>query len=128
MAEHNTPPQGVFCWNELASSNAEAAKRFYTELLGWELKEGQVDAMKYTEIIAGGRPIGGIYQMGPEYGNAPSHWMPYVAVNDVDASAKRVEELGGKVCVPPTDIPTVGRFSVITDPVGATFSIIKLSG
>jgi predicted enzyme related to lactoylglutathione lyase len=64
--------------------------------------------------------------MGPEFGGAPSHWMPYVAVNDVDASVKRVEELGGKVCVPPSDIPNVGRFSVITDPTGATISLITL--
>jgi predicted enzyme related to lactoylglutathione lyase len=65
-------------------------------------------------------------QMAAEFGDAPSHWMSYVAVTDVDATAQRVEELGGKICVPPTDIPKVGRFCVITDPTGATISLITL--
>ena len=83
--------------------------------------------MEYIEFGTGGDcPAGGMYQMGEEYGDAPSHWMSYVAVDDVDESAKKVAELGGKVCVPPTDIPNVGRFSVITDPTGATFSMITL--
>lgn len=137
MSEHTMqmPAHGAFCWNELGTTDDEGAKKFYAELLGWTFKEGDVPSgggecegvpMKYAEIIAGGRPAGGVYKMGPEFGGAPSHWMSYVAVDDVDASAKRVEELGGKVCVPPTDIPNVGRFSVINDPTGATLSLITL--
>jgi predicted enzyme related to lactoylglutathione lyase len=56
----------------------------------------------------------------------PPHWMSYIAVDDVDTSAAKVWELGGKVCVPPTDIPNVGRFCVVNDPTGATFSLITL--
>jgi hypothetical protein len=104
-----------------------AAKKFYSQLLGWELKDGEVAPMIYTEIKVGEQSIGGMYQMTPEHGNAPSHWMPYVAVEDVEASARRVEELGGKVCVPPTDIPNVGRFCVINDPSGASLSLIKFA-
>ncbi len=127
MAEFTMPAHGTFCWNELGTTDVEAAKKFYTELLGWTLKAGDMGPMIYHEISANGMPVGGIYQMGPEFGGAPSHWMPYVAVEDVDASVKRVEELGGKVCIPPSDIPNVGRFSVINDPTGATFSLIKLN-
>ena len=128
MSEHAVPAHGTFCWYELGATDDEAAKKFYSELLGWTYKEGDAGGMNYAEITAGGQPCGGIYKMGPEYGEAPSHWMAYVAVDDVDASAKRVEELGGKVCVPPTDIPNVGRFSVINDPTGATLSLITLKG
>ena len=129
MAEHEIPAHGTFCWNELGTKDLDAAKRFYTELLGWQLKESNAAGMAYHEIVApNGEHIGGLYQMGAEYGDAPAHWMAYVAVEDVDATAGRVEELGGKVCVPPTDIPTVGRFSVINDPSGATLSLIKLAG
>jgi predicted enzyme related to lactoylglutathione lyase len=128
MKEHEMPANGTFCWNELSTRDAESAKKFYTQLLGWQLKESDAAGMAYTEIVAGGEHVGGIYQMGAEFGEAPSHWMAYVAVDDVDASAKRVEELGGKVCVPPTDIPNVGRFSVINDPTGATLSLITLKG
>lgn len=137
MSEHEIPAHGSFCWNELGTTDDEAAKKFYAELLSWTFKEGDAPEkaeceggapMKYSEITAAGRAWGGIYKMGAEYGGAPSHWMAYVAVDDVDASAQKVEELGGKVCVPPTDIPNVGRFSVINDPTGATLSLITLKG
>ncbi len=125
MSIHRMPPNGAFCWNELATKDLGAARKFYTELLGWQLEESAAAGMCYNEIVVGEEHIGGIYQMTEEYGDAP--WMAYVAVDDVDGKAKRAEELGGRVCVPPTDIPNVGRFSVITDPTGATFSIIKLA-
>lgn len=128
MAEHEMPQNGTFCWNELATKDLGAAKKFYTELLGWQLQESTTAGMAYNEIVVGNAHIGGMYQMMPEQGDAPSHWMAYVAVDDVDAKAKQAAELGGKVCVPPTDIPNVGRFCVINDPTGATFSLVKLSG
>jgi uncharacterized protein len=127
MSEHKIPAHGRFCWNELATKDLDAAKRFYTELLGWQLQVSDAAGMAYHEIVAGGEHVGGLYQMGPERDDAPSHWMAYVAVDDVDASAARAEQLGGKVCVPPTDIPNVGRFCVVNDPTGAAISLITLS-
>ena len=137
MSEHKMPANGAFCWNELSTTDSDAAIKFYTELLGWEIKKSNAteacegsDAppMVYNEIVVGGEHVGGIYKMGPEFGGAPSHWMAYVAVDDVDAKAARVKELGGSVCVPPTDIPNTGRFCVINDPTGATISLITLKG
>ena len=139
MSEQMMPANGTFCWNELSTNDSDAAIKFYTELLGWEIKTSTMseacegapaDAppMVYNEIIVGGKHIGGIYKMGPEYGSAPPHWMSYVAVDDVDEKAKRVVELGGSVCVPPTDIPNTGRFCVVNDPTGATISLITLKG
>ena len=129
---HEAIPHGTICWAEHVSKDVETAKKFYTELLGWKLTESQAAAgMNYTEIVVGDKHIGGMYQMGEECGNVadvPSHWMSYVAVDDVDASARRTEELGGKVVVPPMDIPNVGRFCVINDPTGAAISLIKLGG
>ncbi len=137
MSEHKMPANGTFCWNELATTDSDAAIKFYKELLGWEVRqskaveacEGSAEGgMVYGEIVAGGEHVGGIYKMGPEFGGAPSHWMSYVAVEDVDDRARKAAELGGKVCVPPTDIPNVGRFCVINDPTGATLSLITLKG
>ena len=136
MSEHKMPANGAFCWNELSTTDDDAAIKFYTELLGWEMKRSNMPPcegsegppMVYNEIVVEGRHIGGIYKMGPEFGGAPSHWMAYVAVDDVDAKAAQVAELGGKVCVPPTDIPNTGRFCVINDPTGATISLITLKG
>ncbi len=128
MSEQQMPAHGDFCWNELATTDAEAAKKFYTELFGWKLKESQAAGVGYTEIVAGGQEVGGIYQLTAEMGDRPPSWMAYVAVDDVDDAARRVEELGGKVSMPPTDIPNVGRFCIISDPAGATLSLIKLAG
>jgi predicted enzyme related to lactoylglutathione lyase len=127
MAEQKIHASGTFCWNELATRDLEAAKRFYTELLGWQLKDSTSTGMTYTEIVVDGEHIGGMYQMTPEQGDAPPHWMAYVAVDDVDEKARRVEELGGRLRVRPMDIPNVGRFCVVNDPSGATISLIKLA-
>jgi predicted enzyme related to lactoylglutathione lyase len=131
MAEAQTAPampaHGTFCWNELMTTDDEAAKNFYGALFGWQYKAGDVPGMAYNEIHQGGMPFGGLMKMGAEFGDTPSHWMAYVAVDDVDATAAKVTELGGSVCVPPTDIPNVGRFAVINDPTGAALSVIALS-
>ncbi len=127
MSEQKKVAQvGTFCWNELASKDASTSGKFYTELFGWKSVETPIGDTTYTLFKIGDKDVGGMCQMTAEWGEMPSHWMSYVAVDDVDALASRVENLGGKVCVPPTDIPTVGRFSVIQDPTGATLSIIKL--
>ncbi len=81
-----------------------------------------MEGCTYRMIMVGPGPIGGIV----EEKNIPvSHWMPYVAVNDVDAAAKKLQQLKGTVCVPPTDIPGTGRFAVVGDPQGAYFSLYK---
>ncbi|MDT7688808.1 MAG: uncharacterized protein QOJ70_2382 [Acidobacteriota bacterium] len=126
MSEYKMPASGAFCWNELATTDLESAMTFYKELLGWQINESKGAGMIYNEIVVGGAHVGGMYKMGPEFGGAPSHWMAYVAVEDVDERARQVWELGGKVCVPPTDIPNVGRFCVVNDPTGATISLITL--
>lgn len=121
------PQHGAFCWNELNTNNAAGAKPFYQELFGWKYKES-TDGMPYTEFgLDETRPVGGIFQLPEEMGNVPPFWMAYIAVDDVDASAKKVEELGGKIHRPPTDIPGVGRFCIIADPAGAVLSIITLN-
>lgn len=131
---HEALPHGTICWAELASKDLEAAKAFYIELFGWQLKGGDVTnadcadaaSMNYTEIVAGGKPVGGMYQITEQMGGMPSNWSTYVSVDDVDASAKRVEELGGSIVMPPMDIPQVGRFCTIKDPSGGIIQMITL--
>jgi predicted enzyme related to lactoylglutathione lyase len=114
-----------FCWNELATTDADACARFYGELFGWTTQKRPAGPTTYITFRQGGEDAGGMLQMTAEWAGVRPHWMPYVAVADVDACAKRIAELGGKVCVPPTDI-SVGRFAVVEDPTGAVFSVIKL--
>jgi hypothetical protein len=121
------PRHGEICWHEIMTPNAEAAKKFYGELFGWTNQNANMPGMEYYFLRAAGadKDFGGIMPMtGPMWQGVPPHWMMYVTVSDIDAAAKKVTELGGKVCVPPTDIPP-GRFAVVNDPQGATFSLFQ---
>ncbi len=114
------PWPGRFVWHDLMTKDAKTAQQFYGSLFDWQIDAVPMGEHTYHMITCGPGPIGGIV----EEPNIPAaHWMPYVAVENVDEAAKKVTELGGKVCVPPTDIPATGRFSVIEDPQGAYLSI-----
>lgn len=120
---------GTFGWDELWTTDRKKAAEFYKGLFGWGAKEGDMGAMGvYTEWQNGGQSIGGMMEITPEMGPAPPNWLPYFMVDDCDATAEKAKASGGKLFVPPTDIPNVGRFSVIGDPQGAMFAIIKLTG
>jgi hypothetical protein len=100
---------GAFSWNELMTTDVEAAKQFYTQLLDWTTEdmqiEGQLEGMTYTVVKAGGEEVGGIMPLPPQARGTPPNWGSYVTVDDVDATAKLARELGAKTIVPPTDIP-----------------------
>ena len=120
MGEPNT-----FCWNELATTDTTKASEFYTKLFGWTTKTDE-GPMQYTELINNGMPIGGMMKLTPQQAGMPPHWLPYFMVADCNATADKAKALGATLFVPPMDIPKVGRFSVIGDPQGATFAVIKL--
>ncbi|MCB9868742.1 MAG: VOC family protein [Planctomycetes bacterium] len=116
------PWPGRFVWHDLMTTDAAKAQQFYTQLFGWQIHEVPMPGFTYRMVMCGSGPIGGIVQ---EAAIPVSHWMPYLAVDDVDATAELVKQHGGSVCVPPSDIPQTGRFAVVGDPCGATFSIYK---
>ena len=122
MSNRFTTP-GDFSWTELMTTDVEAAKSFYVNVLGWETEETPMQGGTYLVVKAGGKGIGGIMKMPPAMptGTSP-HWATYVTVADVDATAKKVAEHGGRVLVPPTDIPNVGRFCTFQDPQGAVLN------
>ena len=113
------------CWNELLTNDTAKAIDFYTKLFGWQTKTDSGET-PYTEIINGAEHIGGIMQIQPNMGPMPPNWGIYIAVADCDATAQKALSLGGRQYVPPTDIPHVGRFAVLSDPQGGVFNIIKL--
>jgi predicted enzyme related to lactoylglutathione lyase len=115
---------GTFAWNELATNDVAACKDFYRDLLGWEARDLPMDGMSYTIFSKDGQDVGGMMAIAAEWGDVPPHWLGYIAVEDVDASAARVENLGGEVMVPPMDVPGVGRFSIIRDAGGAALAIM----
>lgn len=123
MDDHRRQQGGV-SWIELSTTDAEAAKTFYTQLFGWTVARGPMPDMNYNIISNGGDEIGGIMPNPPQMEGAPAHWGAYISVDDVDATAAKAESLGGAVLMAPTDIPEVGRFCLLRDPQGAMISAI----
>lgn len=120
----------TFCWAELTVRDADAAGAFYSKVFGWQPQTAHAapgSAHAYTEWHLGKTVIGGMMTMDDNWpAEVPPHWMAYFAVGDADAATQQVLDLGGNICVPPTDIAP-GRFSVVNDPHGAMFSLIALS-
>ncbi len=120
---------GSLCWNELFTTNVDAAGKFYANTFGWKTKAIDMGPMGTYTLF--NRPndeknnAGGMMQMPPNMKGVPSNWIAYFAVTDCDASTKKVNDLGGKTIAPPMDIPDIGRFSIVQDPQGATFALFK---
>jgi predicted enzyme related to lactoylglutathione lyase len=115
--------RGNFVWYEHLSKDTRATIAFYSDVVGWKTEPfGDGD---YVMWVASQGPLGGVMGIpaeGTAQGMRP-HWTAHVEVDDVDATAARAKQLGGKIYKEPTDIPTVGRFAVIGDPQGASLSI-----
>ncbi len=120
-----TSTTGRFVWHELHTTDRPKAAKFYAALLGWEMKDVPMGPGEpYTLCLLGGKDHAGITKsMAPA--NVPPHWIPYIAVDDVDQSAAKVTELGGRTLMAPMDIPNVGRFAAVMDPQGAAFALYK---
>jgi uncharacterized protein len=111
---------GYFYWNELMTRDAEKAKKFYGDTIGWKFEAMQSPTGTYWIAKAGDQPVGGIFDIsGPEFGQMPESWMSYLAVDDVDARLKKAEKAGAKVMKPAFDVPGVGRIAVLMEPGGA---------
>jgi uncharacterized protein len=121
---------GALCWNELYTTNVDAAGKFYVNTFGWKTESMDMGPMgTYTlfhDPVEGKKKnFGGMINMPPSMKGVPSNWLAYFEVADVDASTKKATELGGKVLMPAMDIPNVGRFSIVQDPQGAALALYK---
>lgn len=117
-----------FCWSELTTRDPQHSVEFYGAVFGWTANIlTNVGVENYIEFHLGGKGIAGMMPMtGDSWpDDMPNHWMVYFAVDNCDTTVARVEELGGSVMVPPTDVPP-GTFAVVKDPQGAVFSVIAL--
>ena len=116
---------GKFVWFEHVSKDAKRAQAFYGEVLGWKAQPFPMGELTYDMIYVGDTMIGGYGT--PRSDRQPPHWISYVSVEDVDASAKAATAAGGKVVQGPFDIPNVGRTARIADPQGAEICPFKSS-
>ncbi len=115
------PAVGTFCWSMLMTTDLDRVAPFYAAVFGWEpaMQGDMVVFNRNGRAVSSARTA----QMG-----MPSHWLPYVAVDDCDAVASRARALGATQHVAPTDMPGMGRFAVLADPGGAVVALWKDAG
>jgi predicted enzyme related to lactoylglutathione lyase len=109
MGERDSYAPGTFCWAELGTTDVEAATAFYSEVFGWEV-EG-------TRFRLDGSDVAGL-EAADE-----ARWRSRLSVEDVDALAERVRELGGEVLAEPLDVEAAGRLAAVADPTGAAVDL-----
>jgi len=116
-----------FFWHELMTSDVNAAKKFYSDVVGWKATDSGVAGQQYTLFNVGDRGIAGMLAITPDMAKngARPGWLGYVAVDDVDQAAARLKQEGGKVYIEPQEVPGIIRFAMVADPQGATFYIAK---
>jgi uncharacterized protein len=117
---------GTPCWVELATTDLDSAKAFYSALLGWkDYSVGPPEAGYYTMPERDGLPIAGMstQQDAERAAGVPPHWNTYISVESADATTKKVAGLGGTVVAEPFDVMDVGRMAVYLDPDGAAIAV-----
>lgn len=120
---------GTIMWNELVTADQKKAGDFYSGLLGWTRKEIDAGPLgTYTIFQKDNKDVAGM--MNPtktdyEQESKPPRWNTYIAVEDIEAVAARVTELGGKILEPVNDIPNTGKVCMIADPTGAMILLMQ---
>lgn len=117
---------GAPCWFELATRDTEAAAAFVQAVFGWDSEIAPMGRSTYTTFTRKGQPVGGMLQMTEEWGEVRPHWMVYFQVESIAAAMRRAKELGGTVLYGPLEAKGVGKFAILRDPQGVTFSAIEI--
>lgn len=116
---------GALAWTQLNARDPGLAKPFYAGLLGWTFRDDPAgNGQTYTTWLKSDGMAGGMMAL-PAEAPAPSHWLVYFAVADLDGTHAKALALGAKSMLEPWDVERVGRFSILTDPQGAPFALAK---
>lgn len=127
MGDRTSHRPGTFSWTDLATTDPDAAKRFYGGLFGWEHDDQPIpgsDAV-YTMMRRDGKDVAAVFR-GQE--GMPTAWSSYVTVESADAAAAKAAELGGTLMAEPFDVMDSGRMAVVQDPTGAVVSVWEPHG
>jgi predicted enzyme related to lactoylglutathione lyase len=125
MSGFGTAGSNTFAWAELTSSNIDTALPFYERLLGWRTRRSPMPGgPDYVEFQLGDESVAGAWAMSPEQmGGAPSQWMVYFSVDDIDAAFRTAIASGGREVNAPQPYPG-GKYAIVTDPQGSTFGLL----
>jgi len=114
--------EGAPCWADLNTPDLAGAQRFYGALLGWTFDEPDPALGHYSTCRRDGQSVAGMAPKQPGM-DMPSAWSVYLKSSDLDASARQIEAGGGKLLMPPMEIPGQGRMLFAFDPTGAAFGV-----
>lgn len=112
---------GCFHWNELMTRDTEKMKTFYADTVGWTFDSMDMgDGRTYWIAKVGDTPVAGLFPMaGPDFDGVEEHWMPYLAVDGVDALLEKAKGKGAEVLRAPFDVPGIGGIAILREPGGA---------
>jgi uncharacterized protein len=112
---------GSPCWLDLGAPDIDAAAAFYGAVFGWQAQAFDQEASSYKSFRLDGKVVGAVGQLTEE-GARPA-WTVYFHTPDIDSTVKAVEQAGGSVRTPPSEVSDEGRFAQLTDPQGAQFAV-----
>lgn len=112
-------------WVELSTAQPEVAERFYSQLLGWDVRHESLAGGVYRMCSVDGRDVAGISEADQLHGGRPHGWITYFAVEDIDEKARQAVELGGDLLMPPRYLPAAGTGATVQDPYGAVFGLYQ---
>lgn len=115
---------GAPSWFELHTPAYDTSLEFYRDVFGWQdpFTIADTPEFRYTTIHSTSPMLGGVIDTTPHEPGSPAYWTVYFGVDDVDAAAAKIVDLGGSIVVPAADTP-YGRLAAVTDPGGVRFSI-----
>jgi uncharacterized protein len=127
MGDRTSHTPGTFSWTDLATTDPDAAKRFYTSLFGWDYEDQPMpgDGGAYTMLRRDGKDVAALFQARE---GMPTAWSSYVTVESADSTAAKVRDLGGTLMAEPFDVMDAGRMALIQDPTGAVVAVWEPHG
>lgn len=111
-----------FCHIELNTSDTNKAKDFYSHLFNWQFEDMDMGPMgTYSTFKTDKGPGGGLMSMP----GAPTAWLPYVAVDDINTATDKAKSLGATIIHGPVEVPNIGWLTIFIDPTGANIGIFQ---
>jgi predicted enzyme related to lactoylglutathione lyase len=122
MPIRDSAPVGAPTWNDLFTSDPDAAATFYTSLFGWKVDDPGPEFGGYKNFTKDGIPVAGFMKNDGQWG-APDAWSIYLRVNDAAATVDAAVAAGGEIVYPAMDVATLGSQAMVSDPGGAAIGI-----
>ncbi|WP_342641996.1 VOC family protein [Rhodoligotrophos ferricapiens] len=118
---------GKIWWNELLTWNAESAKSFYADIMGWSYRPLELaDKSIYWIAMKDGAPVCGIYQMSsPVFDGTPNFWISCIAVDDINRAVQHANSVGGRLMHGPFHSDYIGEVALVTDGGGAVVAFVQ---